>query len=103
MNSIHDMGGMDNMGPIAPEPNEPVFHEEWERRGFGMFIATFAGGLANVDAFRHAIEKMPPGHYLESSYYEHWLSAIERLLIERGLLTEDEMRQRMAQLGGTEH
>jgi len=32
MNGVHDMGGMHGMGPIAPEPNEPVFHERWEAR-----------------------------------------------------------------------
>jgi len=30
MNGVHDMGGMHGMGPIAPEPNEPVFHARWE-------------------------------------------------------------------------
>ena len=72
MNGIHDLGGMHGMGPIRPEANEPVFHEDWERRVFGVMIATFAGGQFNVDEFRHAIERMDPAHYLESSYYEHW-------------------------------
>lgn len=103
MNSVHDLGGMDNVGPIAPEANEPVFHEDWERRVFGNFIATFAAGLFNVDEFRHAIEKMPPAHYLGSSYYEHWLSAMERLLIDRGAITRAELDQRMAQLAGEAH
>ena len=35
MNGIHDMGGMDGMGPVAPEENEPVFHEPWEGRVYG--------------------------------------------------------------------
>ncbi len=98
MNGIHDLGGMDGMGPIAPEQNEPVFHEDWERQMFAMFISTFAGGHFNVDMFRHAIEKMGPAHYLESSYYEHWLAAVESLLTADGSLEEGEIEDRMAEL-----
>ena len=29
MNGVHDMGGMDGFGKVEPEPNEPMFHEEW--------------------------------------------------------------------------
>jgi nitrile hydratase len=98
MNGIHDLGGMHGLGPIRPEPDEPVFHEDWERRMFGLFIAAFGGGHFNVDEFRHAIERMDPAHYLESSYYEHWLNAVETLLVEKGVLTQDELAARKAEL-----
>lgn len=98
MNGMHDLGGMHGMGPINPEPDEPVFHEEWERQVFGLFVATFAGGHFNVDEFRHGIERMAPAHYLESSYYEHWLHAIETLLVEKGTLARAEIEARMAEL-----
>ncbi|MEM8838299.1 MAG: hypothetical protein AAGE89_09420 [Pseudomonadota bacterium] len=94
MNGIHDLGGMDGIGPINPKQNEPVFHDEWERRMFGMFISCFAGGHYNVDEFRHAIERMDPAHYLESSYYEHWLKSLETLLVEKGVVTEEELEAR---------
>ena len=29
MNGVHDMGGMQDMGPVRPEENEPVFHAAW--------------------------------------------------------------------------
>ena len=98
MNGIHDLGGMDGLGPVEREDNEPVFHEEWERRMFGLFVSVFAGGHFNVDMFRAAIEKMAPADYLETSYYEHWLHAIETLLVERGVLTEAEIEAKMASL-----
>jgi nitrile hydratase len=41
---------------------------------------------------------MDPAHYLESSYYEHWLSAIETLLVEKGVLAQDELAARKAEL-----
>lgn len=98
MNGIHDLGGMHGMGPIAREKDEPVFHEDWERRVFGMFITTFAGGHYNVDEFRHGIERMAPAHYLESSYYEHWLHTMETNLIEKGVITRKELDARIAKL-----
>lgn len=98
MNGVHDLGGMQGMGPIAPEPNEPVFHAPWERTVFGLFITTFAGGNFNVDEFRHGIEKMGAADYLELPDDAHWLHSMEALLVERGVLTKDEITERMSQL-----
>ena len=39
MNGVHDMGGMQGLGPIEPEPHEPVFHEPWEARVFALVRA----------------------------------------------------------------
>ena len=49
MNGIHDLGGMHGLGPIAPEVDEPVFHEPWERRAFGLFASTFVFAGYSVD------------------------------------------------------
>lgn len=88
MNGVHDMGGMQAYGPILREPaNEPYFHEPWEERVFGLFFGCFAGGHFNVDMFRAVIEQMPGHEYLSTSYYEHWLHAIEHLLLANGSLT----------------
>lgn len=99
MNGVHDLGGMHGMGPIDPEKGEPVFHSDWERRVFGVMIATFAGGHYNVDEFRHGIERMDPAEYLRSSYYEHWLHTIESNLLEKGLITREELERKWAELG----
>ncbi|WP_145005393.1 nitrile hydratase subunit beta [Pseudomonas oryzihabitans] len=91
MNGIHDLGGMHGLGPVAPPAHEPVFHAEWERRVFALFPSLFVGGYFNVDEFRHAIERMAPSEYLESSYYEHWLHAFETLLVEKGVISAEEL------------
>jgi nitrile hydratase subunit beta len=98
MRGIHDLGGMHGLGPVVPEKNEPVFHEEWEGRAFGLFASTFVFAGYTVDEFRHAIENIEPAHYLESSYYEHWLHAFEDVLIKRGIVTRDELDARIASL-----
>ncbi|PPU39798.1 nitrile hydratase subunit beta [Xanthomonas arboricola] len=91
MNGIHDLGGGHGFGPVPIEHDEPYFHHAWERQIFPLFAALFAGGHFNVDEFRHAIERMDPAHYLQSSYYEHWLHAFETLLVEKGTLTPAEL------------
>ena len=63
MNGVHDMGGMHGMGPIIEEKNEPVFHNEWERRIFAMTRAMGAWRKWNVDAVRHSNELIPPAEY----------------------------------------
>jgi nitrile hydratase len=69
------MGGMQDMGPIEYEKNEPVFHAAWESRVFAMFIAAGAWRKWNLDAFRHTREVLDPGDYLRVSYYELRLRA----------------------------
>ena len=95
MNGIHDMGGMQGAGPIAPESDEPVFHAQWEKEVFAIQTATSGQGLFNIDEFRHAIERMNWRHYLESSYYEHWLTAMETLLSEKGIIGTEELEARV--------
>lgn len=96
MNGIHDLGGMHGLGPVVREENEPVFHEDWERRVFAVLNLTMAAGQYNVDELRHAIERMEPARYLGTSYYEHWLHAAEDLLDAKGVVTREELARRMA-------
>lgn len=100
MNSIHDLGGMHGMGPVDPETDEPIFHAAWERRMFGLLMATFASGIYNVDEFRHAIERMAPAEYLNTSYYEHWLHSLERVMMEKGQFERAELEAAWADATG---
>ncbi len=80
MNGAHDMGGVHGFGPVVAEPDEPVFHADWERRAFALTIAMGATGAWNIDMSRSAREDRPPGEYLSLSYYELWLAGLERLV-----------------------
>ena len=91
MNGVHDMGGMDGFGPVIPEQNEPVFHADWERRMYALAGSLLGAARVNIDEFRHAIERIPPARYLASSYYERWLAAAETILVERGVVTREEL------------
>lgn len=91
MDGIHDMGGMDGFGKVDPEPNEPVFHEGWERRVLAMSRAIGASGTWTIDMGRYGIELLPPDVYLASSYYRRWLLRLEQMLIQYGLIEADEI------------
>jgi nitrile hydratase subunit beta len=91
MNGAQDMGGMMGFGPVEPEPNEPVFHAEWERRAFALTLAMGAAGLWNLDQSRHARESLHPARYLASTYYQIWLEGLVRLLAEAELVTREEI------------
>ncbi len=94
MNGVHDLGGMDGFGPVDVPAHEPAFQQPWERLAFGLVVAMSAQRLHNTHAFRHAIERMEPTHYLSSPYYEHWLFAVATLLVENGLATRAELAAR---------
>jgi nitrile hydratase len=85
VNGAHDMGGEHGFGPVVAEPDEPIFHGEWEERVLAMVIALGAGGNWNIDMSRFARENRSPAEYLSLSYYENWLAGLERLLDERGV------------------
>ena len=91
MNGIHDMGGMQDMGQVRHEENEPVFHEAWEGRVYALNRALGAWGKWNIDASRYGIEMLPPADYLRMSYYEKWLVRTVALLVQQKMVTQEEI------------
>jgi nitrile hydratase len=91
VNGVHDMGGMQCFGPVEPEPNEPVFHSDWEARVLALNRALGYARAWNIDMSRAAVENLPPEVYLTRSYYEKWALRMERLLLDLELVDADEM------------
>jgi len=71
-----------------------VFGEDWERRAFRVNVAVLMGLQPSGGAFRHSIERMDPAHYLGSSYYEHWLTGSATFLVEKGVVSTEELEER---------
>jgi nitrile hydratase beta subunit len=94
MDGVHDLGGMHGFGPVEREPDEPAFHDRWEAVVYAIMRASLRTGLYNLDEFRHGVERMDPAYYLRSGYYEHWLDGIARLLVEKGVISADELAAR---------
>jgi len=94
VNGAADLGGMMGFGPVVGEPEDEYFHADWERRALAITLAVGAVGAWSIDASRHAREGLPPAEYLSSTYYEIWIKALERLLLDAGLVEADELAQR---------
>ncbi|TCN44719.1 nitrile hydratase [Kribbella orskensis] len=100
MDGIHDMGGTHGWGTVAIQPDEPVFEEQWHARTFALGLASMGASGTNLDAFRHALERLHPVEYLADGYYGRWLAAAELLLVDSGVLAPGAVEARARRLGG---
>jgi len=99
MNGPHDLGGQMGFGAVAPEPDEPYFHADWEKRALGLTLCSGALHKWNIDESRHARESLPPATYYAASYYEIWIRALETLLVRHNVITPDELASGRADEG----
>jgi Nitrile hydratase beta subunit len=94
----HDMGGQP-AGKVEPEEHD---YDLWERRvdALMMLLSGVKGAkrLITVDELRKNIERLPPQAYERMSYYERWVSSITRTLIERGVITSEELARKMSEI-----
>jgi len=89
VNGIHDMGGMQDMGPIRREKDEPVFHAPWEARVLALEWVT--PGDWPYDEERLHIESIPPADYLRMPYYEKWMVGMVEAMVKHGMVTRAEL------------
>jgi nitrile hydratase len=97
-NTIHDMGGMHGFGPVVREEHEPVWHEPWEGRSWGIRQSVIRGGHMKLrpGENRAIIETMGAVPYLTTSYYGRFLHSTVDRLIAHGLITAEELDARTA-------
>ena len=69
----------------------------WEKRTDAIRGVLGAKQIIRTDELRRAIESIEPGRYEQLSYYERWIVAVEILLVEKGLLTREEIDRKMAE------
>jgi nitrile hydratase len=91
MNGVHDMGGMHGLGPIEYDKNEPVFHEPWEGRMWGLWRAAGPWGRTRRGNFRYELERLPAADYLRMSYYERFFTLLINRLLRANLITRGEL------------
>ena len=97
MNGVHDMGGMQGLGAVVPEPEGPPFHDAWEGRVHAMTVASPT--RANIDTGRHQRERIPGPEYLAMSYYQKWFRSLSDLLVLKGFATRGELASGRAAAG----
>ena len=90
-----DLGGQPGHGPVRPEPEGELWHEAFEPKALALTLAMGATGAWNIDQSR-ACRETQPG-YAQLSYYRLWLAALQRLMLERGLVSQAELASGHAQ------
>ena len=94
-NQISGMGGE----VALPRKNgELVFEMPWESRAFGLAISLSDAGVVEWPEFREALVtaiKVSEREKDGRSYYQQWLSALEKVALEKGLVSEESMNGRM--------
>lgn len=92
----HDMGGL----PAGPVEREEHDYAPWEKRVDAILrlLADSKRRLITTDELRRGIEELGPGAYDQMSYYERWIASITNNLIEKGVISVDELGRRMAQI-----
>jgi len=93
MPRVHDRGGWPTNEPIDRSDHQLM---DWERRMDALHGVLGAKGLRTTDEMRRAIESLNPELYESISYYEKWTAALEILLLEKGVLSKEEINQQVA-------
>lgn len=93
MNGPHDIGGRHGFGPVAPGENAAPYHAgaDWEERAMALTVAVGAGGYWTIDESRFAREDRDPGEYYRIGYFQIWLAGLERMMVEKGVISADEL------------
>ena len=94
--AVHDLGGQP-AGPIEFAEHERTFFDQ-RVDAMMRILAHPEHGYYTVDAMRRAVESLPEHQYFELGYYERWVRAIKQLVVEQGLLSEDDLNRKLAAL-----
>ncbi len=90
----HDMGGQ----PAGPVERTEHDYALWEKRVDALLVLLSHKDSRHmtVDELRRNIESLGLGAYEALSYYERWMHSIAQTLIQRGVITVDELGRKMA-------
>ena len=95
-----EVNNMEGDAALPRQNGELVFNEPWEGRAFGIAVALNEQAVYPWRAFRDAlVDRIATDEAAAAptSYYERWLASLERLLLERGIVTTTELETRIAE------
>lgn len=100
MRQHHDMGGL----PAGPVDRSEHAYAPWEIRTHALLLLLAEPGrqIMNVDELRRGIEGLGAAEYDRLGYYERWIASIAANLIEKGVLTVDELGRKLAEVEARE-
>lgn len=92
--------GIDALAALPRDAEGPVFHEPWEAHAFALAVRLTEAGCFSWSEWSTCLSQAipsaqePPDADPESTYYQHWLSALEQLCVDKGLVNAAEMHRR---------
>ena len=97
MPGVHDRGGWPDDRPIDRSEHDLAF---WEQQTDAMMriLSSPRKQVIRVDELRRAIESIEPGKYETYGYYQRWLTALEMLMVEKGIVTAEELERKAAEV-----
>ena len=90
----HDVGGQ-AAGPLDRAEHDAAFWEK-EVDAIQVLLSDETRRIVGVDELRRGIESLGPEAYDTLSYYERWIASISSILVEKGILSEAEIAERVA-------
>ena len=95
---VHDMGGL----PAGPVERSEHDYALWEKRVDALLVllSDQQRRLLRVDELRRGIEQLGEAAYEDMTYYERWIASVTGNLLEKGVLTSDELGRKMAEVEG---
>jgi nitrile hydratase len=97
MRAMHDLGGIEPMASAAIDREEHAL-TQFDKNVDALMYLLSARRLIRVDELRRTIESFTPLQYAQLSYYEKWLQAMTNLMVEKGVLTREEIEAKVAGL-----
>ena len=87
-----EVTGMSGPAALPRRNGELVFEAPWQGRVFGMALAVVERlGVPWAEFQRRLIAEIQA--HPDAPYYDAWLAALERLVLEHGLATADELER----------
>lgn len=94
MRGPHDVGGLD-LGPIDTSTHDLTL---WEKQIDAIRAVIGGKGIVSTHENRRTIEQLGHEVYDTLNYYERWTASLARQMIDKGILTQDEIDARVAQV-----
>lgn len=100
MRGFHDLGGL----PAGPIDRSEHVLAPWEKRvhALMLLLGEPCRDIMNVHELRRGIEALGEAEYDRLSYYQRWITSITNNLLQKGVLTPDELGHKLSDIDGRE-
>lgn len=91
----HDMGGRESSGPVTRDEHEMT---PFEKTCHALLNVLDVHKLVNTEEKRRGVEDLGSQIIGSLSYYERWAVSASKVLVEKGVITSEELGETMAQV-----